>query len=76
MGCELSVKYPEICLEDEAKLENLMKKYCGRSYGSQELQKSNSNFGNFDVVTDQLRAFLGLIQTAWNASCWEWPLPS
>ena len=53
MGCELSVKYPELCLKDEAKFENLLKKYCGRNNGNQELQMSNSNFGLLNGITDE-----------------------
>ena len=53
MGCELSVKYPELCLKDVAKFENLLKKYCGRNNGNQELQLSNSNVVLLNVVTDE-----------------------
>ena len=53
MGCELSIKYPEICLKDEAKIENLMGKYCGQSKANQESKISNLNYGILNVVTDE-----------------------
>ena len=53
MGCELSIKYPKICLKDEAKFENLMDKYCGQGRGNQDSQMSNSNYGILNVVTDE-----------------------
>ena len=83
MGCELSVKYPELCVKDDAKFKNPLKKYCGSNNGNQESQMSNSNFRLLVSLVmkrvwmkDQLRAVLGIIRIAWNASCWEWPWPS
>ena len=53
MGCEMSSKYPQICLKDKAKFENLMFQYCGKSQANQESKVANSNYGLLNLVTDE-----------------------
>ena len=53
MGCEMSSKYPQICLKDKPKFENSMDQYCGIGQANQQSKVANSNYGLLNFVSNE-----------------------